>query len=302
MTKKSTHVAIALIRYKNQILIGWRDEKLHQGGCYEFPGGKVEKDETAEQAVQREVLEEVGIAVAVAQLYHTKHFDYGDKEVFLEFFLCEPTEQAAQQISDPWQWVSLHQLASYTFPAANQSIVERLNWSQTLAITAYDTNLETQQPKAGMCYLRKNYQSIEDIQKDLNLLAKHNIKAILNLKYFQQLDQIWQDQIFAIHFNQQQLIQENWHERYPQHNLIAACHDSQDLQQAYAQKCSAVFLSPIQATATHPEQPALGWEVLEAWCKQTSLPVYALGGMQLEDLAKVILHGAYGVAGIRAFF
>lgn len=36
MSKKSVHIAIALIRHKDQMLIGWRDEQLHQGGCYEF--------------------------------------------------------------------------------------------------------------------------------------------------------------------------------------------------------------------------------------------------------------------------
>ena len=55
------NVAVAVIHYKNQYLLGFRDATQHQGNRYEFVGGKIEANESAAQALIREVAEETGI-------------------------------------------------------------------------------------------------------------------------------------------------------------------------------------------------------------------------------------------------
>ena len=55
------HVAVALILLENRLLIAKRHTDVHQGGKWEFPGGKVEAGETVFQALQRECLEELGL-------------------------------------------------------------------------------------------------------------------------------------------------------------------------------------------------------------------------------------------------
>ena len=85
-TKKLIQVSIAIIRHKNQVLLGWRDEKLAQGGCYEFAGGQIELGEMPEQAVVREVQEEVGIDVTPIKRFASFQFDYPDRLLSLFFF------------------------------------------------------------------------------------------------------------------------------------------------------------------------------------------------------------------------
>ncbi|GAA0814942.1 8-oxo-dGTP diphosphatase MutT [Colwellia asteriadis] len=105
-----------------------RAEHVHQGGKWEFPGGKVEDGETVAQALARELNEEVGIEVLSGQPLTVITHDYGDKcvslEVFIvENFLHEPTAQEGQLQG----WFSLPSLKTLDFPAANQTIIELLD-------------------------------------------------------------------------------------------------------------------------------------------------------------------------------
>ena len=79
------HVAVGVILdAANRILITRRHDKAHQGGLWEFPGGKVEPEESVERALARELREELGIEAGdVASLVVVQH-DYGDKSVLLD--------------------------------------------------------------------------------------------------------------------------------------------------------------------------------------------------------------------------
>ena len=82
---KRLHVAAGVIRGADgHVLIAKRPLDKHQGGLWEFPGGKVEEGETAEAALARELAEELGIAVIAARpLIQVRH-DYPDKQVLLD--------------------------------------------------------------------------------------------------------------------------------------------------------------------------------------------------------------------------
>src|SRR5690625_1684614 len=81
----------------------------------------------------------------------------------------------------------------------------------------------------------------------------------------------------------------------------ASCHNRKGLVGAGRAGLDFVALSPVRPTASHPCATSLGWRGLEDLCRQSPLPVYALGGMQPDDIEAASRHGAYGVAGIRAF-
>jgi 8-oxo-dGTP diphosphatase len=124
---KIVEVAVAVIKRGTQIYISKRGATLHQGGKWEFPGGKREANETIEQALCRELLEEVGIVVTQQQALLVIEHDYGDKKVRLdvrlvEDFEQEPSPQEGQQAA----WVKIQDLANYDFPEANKVIVDRL--------------------------------------------------------------------------------------------------------------------------------------------------------------------------------
>lgn len=141
------NVAVAVIHYKDQYLLGFRDATQHQGNRYEFVGGKIEADESAAQALIREVAEETGILledntiVKLGRLHH----DYGDKQVSLQVYKIELTVEQYEQHKHREQglegqaltWVIKSQLlaGAYHLPAANKTILEWLKLPSKITIT-----------------------------------------------------------------------------------------------------------------------------------------------------------------------
>ena len=125
---KTTEISIAIVKNAdNQFLISLRAKDVHQGGKWEFPGGKVEQGEQPEQAMCRELVEEVGLIAVDYQLLETKFFDYGDAALNLHFYLVTDfTGIARGKEGQPINWVSKTELADYEFPKANQSVIDTL--------------------------------------------------------------------------------------------------------------------------------------------------------------------------------
>jgi 8-oxo-dGTP diphosphatase len=133
---KLVHVAVGVITKKDSegnliFFLTKRLEGVHQGGKWEFPGGKVEKGETVAQALARELKEEVAIEVLSCQSFlkveHTYRSEKGDKTVCLDVyivdnFIGEPSPQEGQGQG----WFELNQLTGLDFPEANKVIIDKL--------------------------------------------------------------------------------------------------------------------------------------------------------------------------------
>jgi 8-oxo-dGTP diphosphatase len=120
------HVAVGVILDAQQrILITRRANDAHQGGLWEFPGGKVEPGESLQRALCRELKEELGITInRTSELLQVTH-DYGDKKVLLDVHVVwEHSGEATGLESQPLNWVSAAALSDYEFPVANVPIVE----------------------------------------------------------------------------------------------------------------------------------------------------------------------------------
>ena len=120
------HVAVGVIcNERGEILISRRHESSHQGGLWEFPGGKVEPGESVTEALGRELREELGIEVgALRPLVEVSH-DYADKSVLLDVWIVEAFDGEAEgREGQPLRWIEPALLATYEFPAANQPIVQ----------------------------------------------------------------------------------------------------------------------------------------------------------------------------------
>jgi 8-oxo-dGTP diphosphatase len=121
---KSIHVAVGVIKRGESIFISKRPEQLHQGGRWEFPGGKVESGETVLEALHRELLEEVGLTVIQAESMLTLEYDYPEKRVLLDVWLVTECEGEGQGLEGQLvAWVPYQQLSDYQFPDANQPIL-----------------------------------------------------------------------------------------------------------------------------------------------------------------------------------
>lgn len=122
------HVAVGVIKREDKIFLTKRLAASHQGGKWEFPGGKVEANETVHQALHRELKEEVAIdTLSCTPLMQINH-DYGDKKVLLEVFVVDNFTGEAKALEGQQSgWFALSEFEGLNFPAANQSIIEKLN-------------------------------------------------------------------------------------------------------------------------------------------------------------------------------
>jgi len=156
-------VAVAVIHYGDQYLLGFRKPEQHQGNRYEFVGGKIEDNETAKQALIREVLEEIGLDISARCLinplgilrHHYANIEtpHKSKRVCLHVFRVELTEQHYLECRDQQQgcegqqlqWVSLEDLIAnkYRLPEANKTILQWLKLPDLISITKdIDSDLE----------------------------------------------------------------------------------------------------------------------------------------------------------------
>lgn len=127
MPVKKVRVSVGVILDQDKVFITLREASLHQGGKWEFPGGKCEQGESAQQALVRELHEETGISVNSAVPFMKIEHDYGDKAVCLEVFLVQDfTNQPHGREGQQGKWVSLTALPDYPFPDANQAIIDKL--------------------------------------------------------------------------------------------------------------------------------------------------------------------------------
>lgn len=125
--RRFIEVSAALIFRHGRLLITQRHASAHLGGCWEFPGGKREAGETFEQCLAREIREELGVEIAVGELFEEVSHVYPEKSVHLKFFRCQilsgeprPLDCAAVK------WIEPTGLDAHEFPAADAQLLQRL--------------------------------------------------------------------------------------------------------------------------------------------------------------------------------
>ena len=310
---KRVHVAAAVIRgVDGRILIARRADCQHQGGLWEFPGGKVEEGEGVEAALARELREELGIEVTRSRALIRVSHDYPDKQVLLdvrevEAFTGEPHGAEGQ----PLAWVTPRELSQYDFPEANKPIVAAARLPDQYLITP--DGLETP------ALLRGIQKAVADGARLIQLRAPDMYdpkyrdvavdavglcagKAQLMLKG--PLEWLGDFPSAGWHLTAAQLRKYAAKGRpFPEARWLAAsCHSAEELALAQQMGVDFVTLSPVQATQTHPEAQPLGWDEAQRLIAGFNQPVFLLGGVGPAERARAWEVGAQGVAGIRAFW
>ncbi|SDI43757.1 Nudix family hydrolase [Pseudomonas panipatensis] len=310
---KRVHVAAAVIRGADgRVLIARRPDDKHQGGLWEFPGGKVEEGEPVQVALARELEEELGIRVERARPLIRVAHDYPDKQVLLDVwevsaFSGEPHGAEGQ----PLAWVAPRDLPDYEFPAANAPIVHAARLPERYLITP--EGLEPQALLQGiraavgagirMIQLRApNMFSPEYRDMAVDAVGLCAGKAQLMLKG--PLEWLGDFPSAGWHLTAAQLRKYAANGRpFPSERLLAAsCHSAEELALASAMGVDFVTLSPVLPTESHPGEAALGWAAAEQMIAAFNQPVFLLGGLGPQDVERAWQIGAQGVAGIRAFW
>ena len=116
-----------LIDEDGRVLVTRRAPDTHQGGLWEFPGGKVEAGESVETALVRELAEELGIRVEASEPFMTLDHDYADKQVRLDVRRVTRWQGEARGLEgQPLAWQLPPAMANWPFPEANSPILARL--------------------------------------------------------------------------------------------------------------------------------------------------------------------------------
>lgn len=317
-SQKRVHVAVAVIReYNNDrasILITKRADHLHQGGLWEFPGGKVESDETVQAALYRELEEELGIEVVIESLeplIQIRH-NYPDKQVLLDVWLVNGFNgEAYGREGQPLQWVSASQLYEYAFPAANLPIIQAINLPRRYLITPQLPTLEA---------LKEYIQQAIEFGFTVIQVRQHQLDPATFLLWAKELSEMFEPGsectlIFNSDLSVLKQLPPNtaWHlnstslksfdlELIQLPDLVgASCHNAEELKLAEQLGVSYVLLSPVNNTSSHPEQPGMGFESFRSLVSGVRCPVYGLGGLNESNMAEAIACGAQGIAAISAW-
>lgn len=294
-----------------RILIARRAAHRHQGGLWEFPGGKVEAGETVVEALTRELHEEVGIDVVRARPLIRFPYHYPDKSVLLDVWRVNDFSGAAHgREGQPVQWVEPEALREFAFPAANRPIVTAATLPSSYLITpepgadrdAFLARL-ADCLAAGVRLVQLRAKQLD--QRDYDALAArvsqmcraHGARLLLNTR---------PERLGAaadgLHLSSAALARCQQRPVPDTVLLAASCHDAAELARARRIGVDFVVLSPVQSTPSHPDAKALGWEGFRCLTDGIDVPVFALGGLRLADRGTAFGYGAQGVAGIRAFW
>ncbi|MBH3461030.1 MULTISPECIES: Nudix family hydrolase [Pseudomonas] len=310
---KRIHVVAAVIRgVDGRILIARRADTQHQGGLWEFPGGKVEESEGVEAALARELHEELGIVVSASRPLIKVSHDYPDKQVLLDVREVSAfTGELHGAEGQPLAWVAPRDLDQYAFPEANKPIVAATRLPDQYLITpdgldtpallrgiqkAVASGIRLIQLRAPDMYDPK----YRDVAVDAVGLCAG--KALLMLKG--PLEWLGDFPSAGWHLTAAQLRKYAAKGRpFPQNRWLAAsCHSAEELELARQMGVDFVTLSPVQPTQTHPEATPIGWEEAQRLIAGFNQPVFLLGGVGPGERERAREAGAQGVAGIRAFW
>lgn len=123
---KPVVVVAAVIERDDAFLLTLRPDGTHLAGHWEFPGGKVHHSETHDEALRREIFEELDAVATVGELVHTVTHSYPEKTVQLFFYRCELMGDAKPMIGQQMRWVKRNALASLPFPEADRDLISLL--------------------------------------------------------------------------------------------------------------------------------------------------------------------------------
>lgn len=305
-------MAGVLIDSRGRVLLAQRPPGKHLAGLWEFPGGKREPDESPGEALTRELREELDIQADAGEPLIRIPWRYGERTLLLDAWMIrrwhgEPASMEGQAL----QWLSPSGIDLSQLAPADRPILRALQLPSRYAITPADAGPETfdawrQRVGAALVagqrlvLLRFPQWPLEQVRElagqllsqarehGAQLLLSGDVEGAARLGMGVQLKARQLKEL-----DERPLPLGQW--------IGASCHDAGELALAAALADFAT-LSPVAPTASHPGDPALGWTTFAQLAEAASLPVYALGGMHLDDALAAQHAGGQGVAGIRGFW
>lgn len=288
-------------------LLAQRPEGKPYAGYWEFPGGKVEPGETPRHALVRELREELGITVVTAYPWLTRVFVYPHATVRLNFFRVTAwSGKLYPHEGQVFSWQRVPDISVAPVLPANAPILRALELPLLYAISnavelGEEEFMQRLEVALGnglrLVQVREKRLAREGLRKlavrVVALAHEYGARVLLNG------DVALAQEVGAdgVQLTGAQLA--GLRERPAVEWCAASCHSAAELRRAEELGCDFALLSPVLATQSHPGVPHLGWENFAQIVAGASIPVYALGGLRLEDAETAWRHGAHGVALLR---
>jgi 8-oxo-dGTP diphosphatase len=296
---------------RGRILLARRTQGRDLAGLWEFPGGKHEPDETPAAALARELREELGVTVDVGAPLICVPQAYPHKRLRLDVYAIGKWKGPARGLEgQALAWVPPHKLADYPMPPADVPVVAALTQPDRYLVTpepggdddAWLTGLE-RALAAGVARVQLRAPGCDPARwrrlatRAAELARRAGAQVLVNadIELARALD-------VGVHLPAARLLACTQRPLPPDRLVAASCHDETELAAAQALGCDFAVLGSLQATASHPAGPVLGWEGFAALREGVSLPLYAIGGLGPEDIAQARRHGAQGIAAIRGLW
>jgi 8-oxo-dGTP diphosphatase len=305
-TPPEIQVAVGVIRRADgRVLLAERPAGKAMAGYWEFPGGKIEPGEAPYEALARELHEELSIDIGSAQPWITRTYHYPHAIARLQLFRVtdwegEPHGREAQQLS----WQDPGQVDIAPLLPANHDIMDALRLPSLYAITqagklGIDVFMERLQTA-----LHNGVRLVQVREKDMDAASRrrfaedvvklchaHDARVLIN----SDIGLARETRADGVHLQTARFME---CDTAPVTDMLwaASCHNREELLHAARLDADFAVLSPVLPTQSHPGAPTLGWDGFAAACRDLPMPVYALGGMQVDLLQTAVEHNAHGIA------
>lgn len=322
-TKPYVRVAVGvLLRPDGSVLLGSRPSDKPWPFWWELPGGKIEEGETVEQALSRELKEEIAIQATSITPWVRYIHHYPRNTVELNF--CKitawegiPTPLESQKLA----WYPQNQpiplaigpLLPATFPVLKwlglpkQYLLSSIGdisgistWLNRLqsALEQGVKLIQFREP-AWAAKAPEDPMLLAALQQTIDLCEQYQARCLVNSVHPWE----WVEYAHGLHLRSLDAarLAQNQH-RPPimaRHLLAVSAHNALDLEHAAQLNSDFIVIGHVLETASHPDQAPLGWAAFSQLAQQAGRPVFAIGGQSPQSLHTAQQHGAHGIAGMR---
>lgn len=307
------HVMAGVITdVRGRVLLARRTQGRDLAGLWEFPGGKVDPGETPEQALARELHEELGIDADIGAPLISVPQQMPHKRIVLDVrhvpaHRGHPRGLDGQALA----WVPREKLTRYAMPPADRPVVAALLQAERYLVTPSPYDISDDVWLAALdAALATGIRRVQLRAPDVGQGRWRTLvaEAVVRCRARRAEILINGDEALAkahgvgLHLPAALLHKRRKRDFPLDLCLAASCHDANDLKRAETVECNFAVLGAVHETASHPGQAGMGWKRFAELRESTSLPIYAIGGLDMTEIGAARQHGAQGIAAIRGLW
>jgi len=296
-----------------RVLLAERPAGKHLAGFWEFPGGKVEPDESRLDALSRELREELGIELQSATPLIRVPWKYRDRTVLLDAWRVDRWLGTPQSMErQALRWCEPQQIDPAIMTPADRPILQALRLPDEYAITPADVRPDqrdewferiTQAIRRKPCLIQLRLplwsaDGVRQFATDLLPAAREHRSQLLLHADIEGAVALG----VGVHLTSAQLSKLSERPLPWQQLVGVSCHDAAQLGRATDITADFATLSQVASADSHDGQCAMDWGSFRSMAEAAALPVFARGGMRPSLAVKSKMHAGQGVAGVESFW